>query len=59
MMVMNSLLDIPDMTGQEVCEATEKDLALQTLLQVTMKDCQPRRVMFLSLSVCVLTSATC
>ena len=34
-MAMNSLLDIPDKTTQEVREATQKDPVLQTLLQVT------------------------
>ena len=33
-MAMNSLLDIPDKTTQEVREATQKDPVLQTLLQV-------------------------
>ena len=33
-MARNSLLDIPDRMRQEVREATEKDPALQTLLQV-------------------------
>ena len=33
-MAMNSLLDIPDKTTQEVHEATQKDPVLQTLLQV-------------------------
>ena len=58
MMAMNSLLDVPDKTTQEVREATQKDRFYRHSFNSLTKDGQPGRVTSLNPSVCTLKYVT-